>query len=73
MGNSDSSNPLGKGDNNIYVYFHFEKLIEKCYDPNTNPTRTEDKRKSVASGNDNKLVEDAQLNSDLLACTLEEI
>lgn len=66
MGNSDSTNTLGHGDTELYVYFHFEKLIEKCYDPHAHPDKLGTKKHQVTYSNENKLVEDSQLNSDLL-------
>ena len=64
---------LRRGEIEINIFFHFQKLIEKWY-----AQKSEIQRKSVTKRTSdlrkgNKLVEDNQLNEDLLSWTLGEI
>ncbi|CAI2361166.1 unnamed protein product [Moneuplotes crassus] len=57
----------------IKIFFHFEKLIEKCY-ALKEEMKNGTVRKTITSNSQLlKLVEDEELNQSLLDCTLEEV
>ena len=73
MGVSNSVNPPENGDMVLFIYFHFEKLIEKWYDSKTAHDQPIERKVSNLSQTDSKIVEEYDLNQELLSCTLEEI
>ena len=70
---NDSVTTLRKGEIEISVYFHFEKLIEKCHSLKSGASNRESKRRTSEIHHEDKLVEDKHLNDCLLDSTLEEI
>ena len=72
MGNSNTSDSLGSGIH-LRIYFHLQIVLDKWYDLSTGNDKWSNSRKSFLYQNDNALVENYKLNTDLLNWTLEEI
>jgi len=73
MGGNNSTNMIGEGDTKLDIFFHFEKLMQKWYDPKTAVSMTKEKRSALLTASDSKIVEDSNLNEELLNCTLAQI
>ena len=66
-------NNIGEGTIQVNIYFHFERLIEKCYNQQNSADKANDLRRLSSIGLEDRLVDDLRLNSDLLNSTFDQI